>query len=67
MMSQYFCAAFYNDWVEKKNGIFIFKKPNISPQLFEIILRFIYCGKVDIANFKVLTREFYGDSSNGLL
>ncbi|EXX63384.1 hypothetical protein GLOIN_2v1885333 [Rhizophagus irregularis DAOM 181602=DAOM 197198] len=50
--SQYFCAAFYNDWVEKKNGIFIFKKPNISPQLFEIILRFIYCGKVDIANFK---------------
>ncbi|GBC21629.2 hypothetical protein GLOIN_2v1885333 [Rhizophagus irregularis DAOM 181602=DAOM 197198] len=52
MMSQYFCAAFYNDWVEKKNGIFIFKKPNISPQLFEIILRFIYCGKVDIANFK---------------
>ncbi|CAB4444553.1 unnamed protein product [Rhizophagus irregularis] len=50
--SQYFCAAFYNDWVEKKNGIFIFKKPNISPQLFEIILRFIYCGKVDITNFK---------------
>jgi hypothetical protein len=37
--SQYFCAAFYNDWVEKKNGIFIFKKPNISPQLFKIILR----------------------------
>lgn len=37
--SRYFCAAFYNDWVEKKNGIFIFKKPNISPQLFKIILR----------------------------
>ncbi|RGB35309.1 BTB/POZ protein, partial [Rhizophagus diaphanus] len=50
--SQYFYAAFYNDWVEKKNGIFIFKKPNISSQLFEIILRFIYCGKVDITNFK---------------
>ncbi|EXX64020.1 hypothetical protein GLOIN_2v1885334 [Rhizophagus irregularis DAOM 181602=DAOM 197198] len=50
--SQYFCAAFYNDWVEKKNGICIFKKPNISFQLFEIILRFIYCGKVDITNFK---------------
>ncbi|CAB4397405.1 unnamed protein product [Rhizophagus irregularis] len=64
--SQYFCAAFYNDWVEKKNGIFIFKKPNIFPQLFEIILRFIYCGKVDITNFKVLTREFYGNSTNGL-
>jgi hypothetical protein len=37
--SQYFSAAFYNDWVEKKNGIYIFKKPNISPQLFKIILR----------------------------
>jgi hypothetical protein len=38
--SQYFCAAFYNDWVEKENGIYIFKKPNISPQLFKIILRY---------------------------
>ena len=37
--SQYFNAAFYNDWVEKKNGKFIFKKPNISPQVFKIILR----------------------------
>ncbi|RGB35315.1 hypothetical protein C1646_699919 [Rhizophagus diaphanus] len=37
--SQYFFAALYNDWVEKKNGIFIFKKPNISPRLFKIILR----------------------------
>ncbi|GBC02021.1 hypothetical protein RclHR1_04410014 [Rhizophagus clarus] len=46
--SQYFCAAFYNDWVEKKDGIYIFKKPNISPQLFKIILRFIYCGKINL-------------------
>ena len=37
--SQYFYAAFSNDWAEKKDGKFIFKKPNISPQLFEIILR----------------------------
>ncbi|CAB4376298.1 unnamed protein product [Rhizophagus irregularis] len=50
--SQYFFAAFYNDWVEKKNGNFILKKPNISPQLFKIILRFIYCGKIDLTNFQ---------------
>ncbi|GBB93006.1 hypothetical protein RclHR1_00210002 [Rhizophagus clarus] len=50
--SQYFFAALYNDWVEKKDGIYIFKKPNISPQLFEIILRFIYCGKVDLTNLQ---------------
>jgi len=37
--SQYFYAAFYNDWVKKENGKFIFKKPNISSQLFKIILR----------------------------
>jgi hypothetical protein len=37
--SQYFCAALHNDWVEKENGIYIFKKPNIPPQLFKIILR----------------------------
>ena len=37
--SQYFCAAFSNKWAEKKDGKFIFKKPNISPQFFNIILR----------------------------
>jgi hypothetical protein len=37
--SQYFCVAFSNEWVKKENGKFIFKKPNISPQLFRIILR----------------------------
>ena len=37
--SQYFRAAFSNEWVEKKDGKFIFRKPNISSQLFNIILR----------------------------
>ncbi|GBB93007.1 hypothetical protein RclHR1_00210003 [Rhizophagus clarus] len=50
--SQYFCAAFYNDWVEKKDRFYIFKKPNISPQLFKIILRFIYCGRIDLTNLQ---------------
>ena len=39
--SQYFHAAFSNEWAEKKDGKFILRKPNISPQLFNIILR--YC------------------------
>ncbi|GBC17486.2 hypothetical protein GLOIN_2v1672276 [Rhizophagus irregularis DAOM 181602=DAOM 197198] len=42
--SQYFCTAFSN----KKDGKFIFEKSNISPQIFKIILRFIYCGKIDL-------------------
>ena len=37
--SQYFRSAFSNEWAEKSDGKFIFRKPNISPQLFNIILR----------------------------
>jgi hypothetical protein len=37
--SQYFNSAFSNEWAEKKDGKFIFKKPNVSPELFKIILR----------------------------
>ena len=37
--SQYFRTAFSNEWAEKKDGRFIFKKPNIPPNLFNIILR----------------------------
>ena len=37
--SQYFNTAFSNEVAEKKDGKFIFRKPNISPNLFNIILR----------------------------
>ena len=37
--SQYFRAAFSKEWSEKKDGKFIFKKPNITGQLFKLILR----------------------------
>jgi hypothetical protein len=37
--SQYFRTAFSNESTKKKDGKFIFNFPNISPQLFEIILR----------------------------
>ncbi|RIA81643.1 hypothetical protein C1645_881501 [Glomus cerebriforme] len=46
--SQYFRAALSKEWSEKKDGKFIFKKPNISPHLFKIILRFIYCGRINL-------------------
>ncbi|RGB34133.1 BTB/POZ domain-containing protein [Rhizophagus diaphanus] len=45
--SQYFRTALSNESAKKKDGKFTFKKPNISPQFFKIILRFIYCGKID--------------------
>ncbi|GBC03408.1 hypothetical protein RclHR1_05100004 [Rhizophagus clarus] len=50
--SRYFRTAFSNEWAEKKDGKFIFKKPNISPHLFNIILRFIYSGNIELKNLQ---------------
>ncbi|EXX76981.1 uncharacterized protein OCT59_005022 [Rhizophagus irregularis] len=50
--SQYFRSVFSNEWAEKKDGKFILKKPNISPHLFNIILRFIYCGNIELKNLQ---------------
>ncbi|GBC07370.1 hypothetical protein RclHR1_07410006 [Rhizophagus clarus] len=50
--SQYFCAAFSNEWANKNNGKFIFNKPNVSPQILKIILRFFYCGKIDLTKLQ---------------
>ncbi|GBB89314.1 hypothetical protein RclHR1_00160030 [Rhizophagus clarus] len=50
--SKYFHTAFSNEWAEKKDGKFIFRKPNISPHLFNIILRFIYCGNIELKNLQ---------------
>jgi len=38
--SDYFDTAFSTNWAEKKDGKYIFKKPNISPHIFEIIIRY---------------------------
>ena len=37
--SQYFNDVFSNEWAEKKDEKFILRKPNISPHLFNVILR----------------------------
>src|SRR5256886_16184376 len=50
--SQYFRSAFSSEWAEKIDGKFIFRKPNISPHLFNIILRFIYCGNIELKNLQ---------------
>ncbi|GET65910.1 hypothetical protein GLOIN_2v1176608 [Rhizophagus irregularis DAOM 181602=DAOM 197198] len=52
--SKYFRTAFSNEWAEKKDGKFILKKPNISSHLFDIILRFIYCGNIELKNLQGL-------------
>ncbi|RIA81910.1 hypothetical protein C1645_778305 [Glomus cerebriforme] len=44
--SKYFSKAVSADWARKENGIILFNKPNIESDVFDIILRFIYGGKI---------------------
>ncbi|RIB25967.1 hypothetical protein C2G38_368105 [Gigaspora rosea] len=48
--SSYFKSAFTREWVKKTNGIINFEKPNISPEIFEIIIRYIYTGIIQFEN-----------------
>ncbi|CAG8692366.1 20984_t:CDS:2 [Cetraspora pellucida] len=46
--SSYFRCAFSDNWAEKNDdGHLVLKKPNISALVFEIILKYLYCGIVD--------------------
>src|SRR6266542_1038406 len=45
--SAYFKAALSKEWAKKENGIIIFKKPNISPEIIELILKYLYTGTVN--------------------
>src|ERR1044072_147409 len=46
--STYFKTALSKDWAKKENGIIIFKKPNISPEIIELILKYLYTGVIDL-------------------
>ena len=37
--SPYFKTAFSSNWIIKKNNMIIFNKPNITPVVFEMILK----------------------------
>ncbi|RGB36868.1 hypothetical protein C1646_757556 [Rhizophagus diaphanus] len=44
--------SFSNEWAEKQDGKIYFKKSNISPHLFDIILRFIYSRNIELKNLQ---------------
>ncbi|RGB42987.1 hypothetical protein C1646_661813 [Rhizophagus diaphanus] len=46
--SKYFQAAFYNEWTKKEDNVIVFKKPNIKPQVFSILLEYYYTGKYSL-------------------
>ena len=37
--SPYFKSAFSADWITKKNNMIIFNKPNITPNVFDMVLK----------------------------
>jgi hypothetical protein len=37
--SSYFKGAFSSDWITKENNMITFNKPNITPTVFEMILK----------------------------
>ncbi|CAB5179437.1 unnamed protein product [Rhizophagus irregularis] len=46
--SEYFRTALSSKWARKEGETFIFEKPNISPTVFEVILRYIYSGRIGL-------------------
>ncbi|RGB34381.1 hypothetical protein C1646_815394 [Rhizophagus diaphanus] len=46
--SSYFLAALSSRWIQRENGMIIFRKPNISPEVFEVILNFCYTGQAKL-------------------
>src|SRR3954471_18084567 len=40
--SSYFLAALSSRWIQRENGMIVFRKPNISPEVFEVILRYLF-------------------------
>ncbi|RGB24219.1 hypothetical protein C1646_726623 [Rhizophagus diaphanus] len=46
--SPYFKSAFSVEWVSKKSNMIEFKKPNITPKVFDMILKYIYTGELDL-------------------
>ncbi|RIA86167.1 hypothetical protein C1645_829704 [Glomus cerebriforme] len=48
--SPYFKSALSTNWIMKRDDMILFSKPNISPMIFEMILKYIYTGELDLTN-----------------
>ncbi|RIB28473.1 hypothetical protein C2G38_2157790 [Gigaspora rosea] len=50
--SPYFRTALSDRWAQKQDNVIIYEKPNILPEAFEVILKYIYSGVLDL-NLKI--------------
>ncbi|RIA83950.1 BTB/POZ protein [Glomus cerebriforme] len=46
--STYFKNVLSTEWITKKNDMIIFNKPNITPSVFDLILKYIYTGELNL-------------------
>ncbi|PKC59137.1 hypothetical protein RhiirA1_469897 [Rhizophagus irregularis] len=46
--SPYFKGALSSNWITKQNDMILFNKTNITPNVFELILKYIYIGELDL-------------------
>ncbi|CAB4385827.1 unnamed protein product [Rhizophagus irregularis] len=62
--SPYFKGALSSNWITKQNDMILFNKTNITPNVFELILKYIYIGELDLTEqsdkdilYKILERD----------
>ncbi|GES81712.1 hypothetical protein GLOIN_2v1842942 [Rhizophagus clarus] len=78
--STYFKTALSSEWIIKKNNLIEFKKPNIEPAVFKMILSYIYIGelklkdqpeelliKLLVASDELLLKELFYNLQNYLI
>ncbi|KAG9290158.1 hypothetical protein G9A89_010464 [Geosiphon pyriformis] len=53
--SSYFAVALSSGDFKRENKTIVFSKPNISPHIFEVILRYIYSGEISLNEHGALT------------
>ncbi|RHZ85903.1 hypothetical protein Glove_58g108 [Diversispora epigaea] len=51
--SAYFKSALSSRWAWIENGITLFNKPNISPSVFEVLLKYFYSGIISVENNEI--------------
>ncbi|RIA95819.1 hypothetical protein C1645_454102 [Glomus cerebriforme] len=51
---KYFKSGLSCDWVKREGNRIIFKKPNITPKVFEVILKYIYSATIEYEKYDVM-------------
>ncbi|GBC09491.1 hypothetical protein RclHR1_08900005 [Rhizophagus clarus] len=53
--SNYFRTAFSSSWIKTENNIITLHKPNISVEVFDILIKYIYSGVIKLSDYDTRT------------